>query len=326
MIPSEEKETHDAAEESSEAGLIGFANYLTPLIRKKNCPACPGVSWKREWPDPALHAVDERLENPARVWNPHGCAGKDACWENQKGEESPWFLWLHWWYDYPSWLQDKWFGARPMFATRWEAAGEYWHGKQGGPGQHEEVEVIEMAETNNKNGNERQNEDAEMATQDEVEIIDGEEQENAKMNGKDGDVQQNENAEEKAEEEKDPPKDTEPKQEVEPEKKEPKMEKGDKVEQKRKKSEQKADAKQKAKKDAKKKAKKDAKQKVKKDAKQKAKNDAKQKAKKDAKQDDVKMQEKQMETNRKNRTKKQTEDQIKKKLHSVPWLSYIRLA
>lgn len=77
------------------------------------------------------------------------------------------------------------------------------------------------------------------------------------------------------------------------------------------------------------KAKKDAKQKLKKDAKKKAKKakqDAKKQERKDAKQDDVKIQEKRAAVTRTpSKPKKETEDQIKKKLHSVPWLSYVRL-
>lgn len=78
------------------------------------------------------------------------------------------------------------------------------------------------------------------------------------------------------------------------------------------------------------KAKKDAKQKLKKDAKKKAKKakqDAKKQERKDAKQDDVKIQEKRRAavTRTPSKPKKETEDQIKKKLHSVPWLSYVRL-
>ena len=224
--------------------------------------------------------------------------------------------------------------------------------------QHDEMEGTNAAEID-KNGNKQQNEIAEMATQ--VEVIDIEEQETAKMDGKDGDVpqveekenaenglcQENEKAEEKADGQKDPPKNTKKKHEEKAEgkdgkKEKSKMEKDDTVEETKKNQKAKNDAMQKAKKKAKndamqkakkkalQKAKKDAKQKLKKDAKKKAKKakqDAKKQERKDAKQDDVKIQEKRRAavTRTPSKPKKETEDQIKKKLHSVPWLSYVRL-
>ncbi len=206
--------------------------------------------------------------------------------------------------------------------------------------QHDEMEGIETAEID-KIGKKQQNENAEMAIQDhqaqQIEVIDVEQQKmdttgnkqqnmmNAEMGGKNGPLQQDGKAEEeKAEERKKTPKNTKTAR--------AKIEKGHKVQKAKKDAKQKAkklkDAKQKAKTDAKQKAKKDAKQKAKKDAKQKAKMDAKQKAKKDAKQNGTMQEQQKATVSNKGSSKatEQTEDQIKKKLHSVPWLSYVRLA